>query len=100
MGPIHPLHREAHCTAVLAGSNINSLEVTKQRWPGVPGRLLRQLSYVVAFYGRQRNGCNVCEVQLLRENVIVVNNVPIHAFVVVHAVHLVHRQNNVANAQQ
>ncbi|MNE20834.1 hypothetical protein D3C80_1139760 [compost metagenome] len=96
------LHRETQVGEVAVGSHFNGLEDFHQRRAGVPRRTLAAVDHVVALERRHRH-----EVQAARGHVdgfgklqVVGLDAVEHALIEALEVHLVHRHDDVLDAQQ
>ena len=100
VGPVDPLHRQAERRVGQRGVHIHRLQMRQQRRAAVPGRLIRFFHHIDAEARRDRDGDLTLEIQSRRELAEVRHDVVKHLLAVIHQVDLVHRQHDVADAQQ
>jgi len=72
----------------------------QQRLALVPGHCRRALEHVVALQCRDRDAGDLGDAQRRRQRAVALADVIEHLFVVIHQVHLVHRQQHVADPEQ
>ena len=97
---VHPLHRQAERSLAHAVGNGHGFQVFKQGRAVVPGRALAARGEVVAAQGRQRDGRHLGNAQQRGQVAVGRHDLGEARLAVVHQVHLVHRQHDVADAQQ
>ena len=98
---IHPLHREAEAAQVPIAGDVNRLEVTEQRRAAIPRCLLGEIHDVVAIERADGGELHVLErVELGQESFDGVADLEEAFFAPVDEVHLVHRDDEVRNAEQ
>ncbi len=101
VGPVDPLHRQAQRPRLQPGLvDLDGFQVLHQRRTAVPGRRRAGGGDVVALQPGDRDGEDVGQADLGGERAIVVDDLVEHRPVVAHQVHLVHRQHDVADADQ
>ena len=100
IGPIDPLHRQPERLVGQGGVDVHGLQMRKQRRALVPGRLFALLDHIDAEAGGHGNRHLAGETQFGGENIEIRHNAVEHRLIVIHQVDLVHRQHNMADAQQ
>ncbi len=100
IGPVDPLHRQAERLAGTVFGNLDLLEMGEQGRPAVPGRARARRDDIVALAGGERDGHQRLEAERPGELGEFVANVDEALLVEADEIDLVHRQHDVADAEQ
>jgi hypothetical protein len=101
VGAIDPLHRQAESAGLLPFLvDFDRFEVAHQRWSVVPRRALAVADHVVALERRQGDRRDVIEADLFAELAVLVDDPAKDTLRVIHQIHLVDRQHDLADADQ
>ena len=99
-GPDHPLHGEAAIDEVAVRGDVHVLEVIQQRRTLVPGHVQRTLDDVLTVNGRDRDECDVGDLEPRAELAEILLDVIERALAVVDQVHLVDAYDQVPDPEQ
>ena len=100
IGSIHPLHRHPERPLLQLVLDLDGLEVSHQRRPVVPGRVVARAGDVVALEARHRDRDDVLQLDALGERGVLRDDALEDVLRVVDEVHLVDRQHHLADAEQ
>ena len=99
--PVHPLHRQSQRAGLQPRLvDVGGLEEPHQRRPVVPGRAVARVNDVVAAQAGDRNRRDVGQPDAGGEPAVVVVDLPVRGLVVADEVHLVDRQDHLADPDQ
>ena len=100
IGPIDPLHRHAERLAGAVILDVDRFEIVEQMRPGIPGRALAARRNIVAVARRHRDRLDVLEAEPAGKISETRGDALEYVPVKIDEIDLVHRKNDVANAQQ
>jgi len=97
---VDPLHGHGEGSRVVHHRDVDRLQMIDQDRAPVPGHIWARDRDVVALEGGKRNGCDFTEPEITRLGAVEIDDLLEPRLAPIDEVHLVHRQHDVADAEQ